>query len=122
MIDETFLFIHLTCILFILSCIPGALAFAELGMVVPKSGGQYAFFQEAFKDMHPFYGPIIGFIYVLINVFFVYPATLAIACLTFTEYVYESMESLLTEQLNAESEATVKFLLNFIALGQYLAC
>uniref|UniRef100_A0A1B6KW42 Amino acid permease/ SLC12A domain-containing protein n=1 Tax=Graphocephala atropunctata TaxID=36148 RepID=A0A1B6KW42_9HEMI len=95
----------------------GALAFAELGIVVPKSGAQYAFFQAAFKDLHPFYGPVTGFIFVWMNVLIVYPATLAIFCLTFTEYTHKSLGALCGTQLDPEMENRLKILISFLALG-----
>lgn len=95
----------------------GALAFAELGMVIPRSGGQYAFYQAAFRDLHPFYGPITGFVYVWMNVLVIYPSSLAILVLTFADYIYEPAKSLFNADIHGQRERVVKQLIGFLALG-----
>lgn len=64
----------------------GALAYAELGTVVGKSGAEYAFYQAAFTPLHKFWGPLPSFINVWITVIFVRPAEVAVIILTFAEY------------------------------------
>uniref|UniRef100_A0A1B6CZX9 Amino acid permease/ SLC12A domain-containing protein n=1 Tax=Clastoptera arizonana TaxID=38151 RepID=A0A1B6CZX9_9HEMI len=95
----------------------GALAFAELGIVVPSSGGQYAYFQAAFRDLHPFFGPITGFIFVWMNVLIVYPATLAIQVLTFSDYVYEPIRAIFDADIKGEQEILAKKLITILAIG-----
>uniref|UniRef100_T1J0Q3 Amino acid permease/ SLC12A domain-containing protein n=1 Tax=Strigamia maritima TaxID=126957 RepID=T1J0Q3_STRMM len=60
----------------------GALCYAELGTLIPRSGGDYAYIHEAF-------GPLPAFLYLwCANVVFV-PSTNAIMALTFANYVIQ---------------------------------
>ncbi|XP_018574726.1 Y+L amino acid transporter 2 [Anoplophora glabripennis] len=60
----------------------GALCYAELGTSIPKSGGDYAYINEAF-------GPLPSFLYLwAANIIFV-PTTNAIMGLTFAKYVIQ---------------------------------
>ncbi|KAJ2942117.1 hypothetical protein O0L34_g11033 [Tuta absoluta] len=64
----------------------GALSFAELGTVVAKSGGEYAYIQEAFGKMHKFWGPLPAFSCAWIYVVILRPAEVAIIVMTCAEY------------------------------------
>ncbi|XP_069949305.1 Y+L amino acid transporter 2-like [Cherax quadricarinatus] len=57
----------------------GALCFAELGMMIPQSGGNYTYIHEAF-------GPIPAFLYLWVAVVVSIPTNRAIAALTFANY------------------------------------
>ncbi|KAJ8973731.1 hypothetical protein NQ317_012870 [Molorchus minor] len=60
----------------------GAICYAELGTSIPKSGGDYAYINEAF-------GPLPSFLYLwAANIIFV-PTTNAIMGLTFANYVIQ---------------------------------
>ncbi|XP_022919716.2 Y+L amino acid transporter 2 [Onthophagus taurus] len=60
----------------------GALCYAELGTMIPKSGGDYAYIYDSF-------GPLPAFLYLwAANVIFV-PTTNAIMGLTFAKYVIQ---------------------------------
>ncbi|XP_044734569.1 b(0,+)-type amino acid transporter 1-like [Chrysoperla carnea] len=65
----------------------GALAFAELGTVVPRSGAEYAYFTESFNNLHPFWGPLPAFICSWVYVVVLRPAEVAVITLTFAEYI-----------------------------------
>lgn len=61
-------------------CVPGALCFAELGTMITKSGGEYPYLMEAF-------GPIPAYLFSWTSLFVTKPASFAIICLSFSEYV-----------------------------------
>lgn len=67
----------------------GALAFAELGAVVPRSGSEYAFFTDSFGPLHKFWGPLPAFVYAFIMVLLVRPCSVTIVTLTSAEYLVE---------------------------------
>jgi APA family basic amino acid/polyamine antiporter len=58
----------------------GALAYAELGAMIPATGGQYVFLREA-------YGPLFGFLCGWTNLFVVISAAIAWLSITFATYL-----------------------------------
>jgi len=58
----------------------GAFVFAELATVVPRAGGQYAYFREAF-------GPIFGFLHGWSLLFIIQTGATAAVAMTFGEYL-----------------------------------
>lgn len=64
----------------------GALAFAELGTVVQRSGAEYAYFMDSFGPLHPFWGNLPAFLASWIYVVVLRPAEVAVIVLTFAEY------------------------------------
>lgn len=58
----------------------GALCFAELGTSIPKSGGDYAYINEAF-------GPLPAFLFLWGAITIIMPAGNAVAALTVSNYV-----------------------------------
>uniref|UniRef100_A0A1B6LIY0 Amino acid permease/ SLC12A domain-containing protein n=1 Tax=Graphocephala atropunctata TaxID=36148 RepID=A0A1B6LIY0_9HEMI len=86
----------------------GALGFAELSTVVPKSGGSYLYFQTAFKDLHPFLGPLPGFIFMWIILMIVVPACLAILSILFADHVYEPFRPSFSKEFHSDYESSIK--------------
>ncbi|XP_014247748.1 b(0,+)-type amino acid transporter 1-like isoform X2 [Cimex lectularius] len=94
----------------------GALAFAELSIVVPSSGAEYAYFQAAFTNLHRFFGSLPSFIYVWVIVLLVRPAEVAILVLTFSEYVYSPIIKALNVHLSPSVELILKKLIALFAI------
>lgn len=108
------------CLVVWISCgilsLLGALAFAELSTVVPRSGAEYAYFMEAFGPLHPYAGQIPAFICSWIYVMLLRPAEVAVIILTFAEYSVQPFSEYLCN-LSNESMETLKKLIAIIALG-----
>ncbi|VVC39530.1 Amino acid/polyamine transporter I [Cinara cedri] len=80
----------------------GALSFAELSTVVPKSGGMFSFYQCAFSDLHRFWGPLPSFVYSWVRIMYLRPAEVAITCLTCAEYSVRPFGQWLSGDLDTE--------------------
>ncbi|KAF8569233.1 hypothetical protein P879_08043 [Paragonimus westermani] len=60
----------------------GAYCYAELGTLIHRSGGDYAYHLEAF-------GPFMGFLRLWIEVMVARPATMAVIGMTFAKYILQ---------------------------------
>lgn len=65
----------------------GAVSYCEIGTLIPKSGGEYAYFLEAFGPLHAFLGPLPAFLFAWVVVFLLKPSSLAILSLSFAKYL-----------------------------------
>ncbi|XP_057197737.1 solute carrier family 7 member 10a isoform X1 [Triplophysa rosa] len=63
-------------------CALGSFCYAELGVTIPKSGGDYSYVTEIF-------GGLVGFLLLWSAVLIMYPTTLAVIALTFSNYVLQ---------------------------------
>ncbi|XP_015586057.1 b(0,+)-type amino acid transporter 1 isoform X2 [Cephus cinctus] len=94
----------------------GALAFAELSAVVPRSGAEYAYFIEAFMPLHRYFGQIPAFICSWVYVMVLRPAEVAVVILTFAEYSVQPFSGYMKD-VPEESVYLVKKLISILALG-----
>ncbi|XP_049785782.1 b(0,+)-type amino acid transporter 1-like isoform X1 [Schistocerca cancellata] len=95
----------------------GALGFAELGTVVPRSGAEYAYLLEAYGPLHRFWGPVPSFLCAWIYVAILRPAEVAVVILTFAEYVVQPLAPLGIAQLHPDTQNHLLKLIALLALG-----
>jgi L-type amino acid transporter 9 len=95
----------------------GALTFAELSCVVPRSGAEYSYLLEAFGSLHRFWGPLPSFVCAFINVCILNPTSSAVIILTFSEYVCHPFAHQMS-CLAPESQDVVKKMIAVTGLGE----
>lgn len=111
------------CLLVWLICgiisLVGALCFAELGSVVPKSGAEYAYLMEAFGKKRNFWGPLPAFVCAWVYVLILRPAEIAIIILTFSKYSIQPFHTILgLENLSADQKSNLVKLFSLLTLGK----
>lgn len=98
----------------------GALCFAELGTIVPRSGAEYAYLIEAFKKSHRYWGPLPSFICAWVYVVVLRPAEIAVIILTFAEYsILPFINVLGLQSLPKEDLHNLIKLVALLGLGRY---
>ena len=85
----------------------GALCYAELGTIIPKSGGAYAYIKEGFGDMP-------AFMYMWSTAFVVLPLGNAIIALTFAQNMLQPF------YMTCETPAAASYLLAAAAIGEWI--
>ncbi|XP_055382611.1 b(0,+)-type amino acid transporter 1-like [Condylostylus longicornis] len=96
----------------------GALCFAELGTAVPKSGAEYAYLIETFKEQNKFWGPLPAFICAWVYVIVLRPAEVAVIVLTFAEYSVQPFSHLIgLDKMTQEDQTQIVKLISLLALG-----
>lgn len=94
----------------------GALCFAELGTVIPRSGAEYAYLIESMGKSHKFWGPIPAFVCAWVYIMVLRPAEIAVIVLTFAEYSLLPFLAMLG--LDDKSKDDVVKLIAFLGLGK----
>ncbi|XP_063911416.1 b(0,+)-type amino acid transporter 1-like [Zophobas morio] len=94
----------------------GALAFAELGTIIPRSGAEYSYYMDSFGPLHKFWGRLPSFIYSWVLIFITKPAEVAIIILTFSEYLCQPIFDVMCIH-NSEDSERVKKAVALLALG-----
>ena len=64
----------------------GALCYLELGLVIPESGGEFAYLFHGFGPLHRFFGPLPAFLASWSVNLITKPASMSILSLAFAEY------------------------------------
>ena len=65
----------------------GALAYAELGSMVTLSGGEWIYINTAFSPLNRIFGDMPAFLFSWTSVVALKTSSVAIICLTFSEYI-----------------------------------
>lgn len=106
------------CLLVWMACgiisLLGALCFAELGCLVPRSGAEYVYLIEAFAKTNKFWGPLPSFVCAWVYVMVLRPAEIAVIILTFSEYSIQPFHKALN--LSEMSETDKKHIIKLVAL------
>ncbi|CAF4558375.1 unnamed protein product [Rotaria sp. Silwood1] len=64
----------------------GALCFAEIGTVIPRSGAELAYMKEGIGSVHERTGDILAYLFNWTNTLILKPASAAVLTMTFAEY------------------------------------
>ncbi|CAF0777144.1 unnamed protein product [Rotaria sordida] len=64
----------------------GALCYAEIGTIIPRNGAEVAYLKEGIGSVHERTGDILAYLFVWTSVLVIKPASIAVGCLTFSQY------------------------------------
>jgi len=64
----------------------GALCYAEIGTVIPRSGAEAAYLKEGIGSIHKRTGDILAYLLIWTTIFVSKPSSIAILTLTFSRY------------------------------------
>lgn len=102
---------------FIFPTILGALCFAELGSVIPRSGGEYIYLLETFSKHHRFWGQLPAFLCSWTYLLMLKPAACAVIIMTCAGYSIQPFATLIgLSEMDAASEQTIIKLLSIMFL------
>ena len=96
----------------------GAISYAEIGTLIPKSGGEYIYFLEAFGPIHRFFGPVLAFLYAWVVVFLLKPSALAILSLSFAKYLTSPFYSYFHICMDSTSSYIVARMIAAVCIGK----
>lgn len=97
----------------------GALCFAELGTIVPRSGAEYAYLIEAFAKTNKFWGPLPSFVCAWVYVMVLRPAEIAVIILTFAEYSIQPFHNAIgLENMSDHDRNVIIKIVAILALGK----
>lgn len=94
----------------------GALAYAELGTLVLRSGSEYAYFFDSFGPLHKFWGNLPAFVFSWMMIIIIRPAETAVLILTFSEYACQPFFDWFCMNGHPQEDTIIK-LVGLAALG-----
>ncbi len=99
----------------------GALAYVELGVLIPKSGAEYAYYLESLGHLHPFWGPLPAFLFSWLFNLLIKPAGMAASCFAIAKYSIVPILDLLDIKLCDEGDLdSLMKIVALLTLGIYL--
>lgn len=101
-----------------ISFFSGALTYAELSTLVPRSGSDYVYFMTTFNKYHRFWARLPSFLYSVVMIMVIRPASIAVVLLTFSHYVSDPILDAYCISDNDVIEK-VKMTLAICGLGKY---
>jgi L-type amino acid transporter 9 len=87
--------------------------------LVPRSGAEYVYFQEAFGGLHKFWGPLPSFLCSWVYVVVLRPAEVAVIIMAFSQYVCQPFEMYVGD-IQEDDKELAKKLIAILALGECL--
>ncbi len=91
----------------------------ELGTLIMQSGGEYAYYLEAFGNLHPFWGPLPAFLFSWISILLIKPVGLAASSLSVAKYTVVPILDQLDVELCAEDLDSVMKLAALLYFGMH---